>query len=123
MGVGRTCGLVKPRPKPLHHLSENWHGLVCPYCYGARYRHGDAKENSLKRRASFETWEAANLVHKRFPKPKGKILGARFQQLRQSPFAMAAFAGQLSRTHTALREAGLHDMMEPLGSYMKELGV
>ena len=120
----RQCGIPRPGRKPLRLLKEKWHGFECAYCFGRRYREGqDVKQLSLTRRAKFETWVAAKLVRKRCKKPKGKVLCVKAEVLRTSPFAMAAFTGQLMRTAKAVEDAGLHDLLAPLRSHMTDLGL
>ena len=120
----RTCGLAKPRPRPLKLLGESWHGLECPYCYGRRYiAQGDVKQNSLTRRIQMETWIAAKLLRKKCKKPKGKILTTKPHLLRDNPLSCAAFAGQLLRTHAAAIDAGLANVADPLKRLLPELGL
>ena len=120
----RTCGLAKPRPRPLKLLGESWHGLECPYCYGRRYiAQGDVKQNSLTRRIQMETWIAAKLLRKKCKKPKGKILTTKLHLLRDNPLACVAFAGQLLRTHAAAIDAGLANVADPLKRLLPELGL
>ena len=57
---------------------------------------------------------AAKLVRKKCKKPKGKSLSAHPDVLRNSPFALAAFVGQLVRTSAALQEAGLAELAQPM---------
>ena len=72
--------------------------------------------------APLRTWMAAKLVRKKCNKPVGKSLSAHPDVLRNSPFALAAFVGQLVRTSAALQEAGLAELAQPMLAHMRDLG-
>ena len=118
------CQISRPSSKLLNLLQERWYGRKCPYCYQRRSDdHDSIKQLSLTRRIEVETWMAGKLLRRRTRKPKGKILCAQPEDMFAEGESTIAFAGQLMRTRLAASNAQLSHLLEPLNSYMQELGL